>query len=53
VPRFSQLAPEFKAQGIDEIICISVNDAFVMNEWKQTQNAGELSVVMARPFNRR
>jgi glutaredoxin-like protein len=42
VPRFSQLAPEFKAQGIDEIICISVNDAFVMNEWKQTQNAGEL-----------
>jgi glutaredoxin-like protein len=39
VPRFSQLAPEFKAHGIDEIICMSVNDAFVMNEWKATQKA--------------
>lgn len=39
VPRFSQLAPVFKAQGIDEIICISVNDAFVMNEWQATQKA--------------
>jgi glutaredoxin-like protein len=39
VPRFSQLAPVFKAHGIDEIICMSVNDAFVMNEWKATQNA--------------
>jgi glutaredoxin-like protein len=39
VPRFSQLAPLFKAHGIDEIICMSVNDAFVMNEWQATQKA--------------
>ncbi len=39
VPRFSQLAAAFKAQGIDEIVCISVNDAFVMNEWRETQKA--------------
>jgi glutaredoxin-like protein len=37
VPRFDQLAPAFKAHGVDEILCISVNDAFVMNEWKHSQ----------------
>ena len=39
VPRYNQLAPEFKRYGVDEIICISVNDAFVMNEWKTAQRA--------------
>ena len=28
VPRFDQLAPVFNAHGVDEIICLSVNDAF-------------------------
>ena len=32
VPRYNQLAPKFTELGIDEIICISVNDAFVMAE---------------------
>ena len=39
VPRYDQLADAFKEQGVDDIICISVNDAFVMNEWQQAQNA--------------
>lgn len=39
VPRFNQLAGRFKALGVDEIICVSVNDAFVMNEWQESQNA--------------
>ena len=39
VPRYNQLAPEFKRHGVDEIVCISVNDAFVMNEWQQAQRA--------------
>jgi len=39
VPRYNQLVPLFEANGIDEVICISVNDAFVMNEWKRSQNA--------------
>ena len=39
VPRYNQLAPAFRQHGIDEIICISVNDAFVMNEWRAEQKA--------------
>ena len=45
VPRFNQLAPAFKAQGVDEIVCMSVNDAFVMNEWKETQNAENITFI--------
>ncbi len=43
VPRFNQLAGAFKAHGVDEIVCISVNDAFVMNEWKATQHADNIT----------
>jgi len=43
VPRFNQLAPVFKAHGVDEIVCISVNDAFVMNEWKTEQKADQIT----------
>lgn len=39
VPRFNQLARTFKAHGVDDILCVSVNDTFVMNEWKVNQNA--------------
>ena len=43
VPRFNQLQPLFAERGIDEIICISVNDAFVMNEWKASQKADRVT----------
>ena len=33
LPRYEALYDDFKAQGIDEIICVSVNDAFVMFQW--------------------
>jgi peroxiredoxin len=33
LPGFEAMHSEFKAQGIDEIYCVSVNDAFVMNDW--------------------
>lgn len=39
VPRYNQLAAEFKRHGVDDIVCISVNDAFVMNEWRAEQKA--------------
>jgi len=43
VPRYNQLVPAFRAQGVDAVVCLSVNDAFVMNEWQKTQNAEALT----------
>jgi glutaredoxin-like protein len=43
VPRYNQLAGTLKKHGVDEIVCISVNDAFVMNEWKQSQNVENIT----------
>ncbi len=43
VPRYNQLVPQFKEHGIDDVICVSVNDAFVMNEWKRAQKADRVS----------
>ncbi len=43
VPRYNQLAPAFRQHGIDEVICISVNDAFVMNEWRNEQKAFDIT----------
>lgn len=45
LPRFNQLASTFKAHGIDDVICISVNDAFVMNEWGKAQEAENLTLI--------
>jgi peroxiredoxin len=33
LPRYEELYEEFKALGVDAVICISVNDAFVMFKW--------------------
>jgi glutaredoxin-like protein len=42
VPRYNQLASRFKQLGVDQIVCMSVNDAFVMNEWKEAQDADNI-----------
>ena len=42
VPRFNQLAPSFYANGVDSIVCMSVNDTFVMNEWMKDQDADNI-----------
>ncbi|MBD8532202.1 MULTISPECIES: glutathione peroxidase [unclassified Massilia] len=45
LPRFNELAPVFRDNGIDDIVCFSVNDAFVMNEWKSGQDADDITFV--------
>jgi peroxiredoxin len=37
LPRYDELYEEFNRLGVDEIICVSVNDAFVMYKWGQEQ----------------
>ena len=49
VPGFVANADKIKAKGIDSIVCLSVNDAFVMDAWGKDQNADEL--VMAGDGN--
>ncbi|TNE35814.1 MAG: glutathione peroxidase [Alphaproteobacteria bacterium] len=45
LPRYNELAPVFKTSGVDRIICLSVNDTFVMNEWKKDQKAENITFV--------
>lgn len=45
VPRYNQLTPVFKQHGVDEVICVSVNDAFVMNEWQAEQHANNITFI--------
>ena len=42
VPRYDDLVPTLKQQGVDEVVCISVNDAFVMDAWKDQQHADNI-----------
>ncbi|MCG9884718.1 MAG: peroxiredoxin [Cyanobacteria bacterium] len=39
LPRYEELYDEILAQGVDAVICISVNDAFVMFQWGKQQGA--------------
>ena len=46
VPGFVEQAAAFKAAGVDEIWCLSVNDAFVMGAWgRELQTAGKLRML--------
>jgi peroxiredoxin len=39
LPRYEELYEEIKSLGVDAVICLSVNDAFVMFQWGKHQNA--------------
>lgn len=45
LPGFEQRYEEFKYYGIDDVYCISVNDAFVMNKWAQDQGLENIKVI--------
>lgn len=45
LPRYNELADAFKENGVDEIVCVSVNDTFVMNAWKADQEAENITVI--------
>lgn len=37
LPRYEELYDQFRDLGVDEVVCLSVNDAFVMYQWGQAQ----------------
>ena len=45
LPRYNELANTFKANGVDEIVCLAVNDAFVMDEWKRAEPAENVTLL--------
>jgi glutaredoxin-like protein len=45
LPRYNELAPVFRDEGIDTIVCISVNDPFVMEEWAKDQEAENVVLI--------
>ena len=47
LPGFIEKAGEIKARGVDRIVCLSVNDAFVMDAWGKAQGAGDKVMMVA------
>ncbi|MDP6475670.1 MAG: peroxiredoxin [Alphaproteobacteria bacterium] len=45
LPRYEELHGEFAAAGIDEVICLSVNDAFVMFQWGKAQGIENVTLL--------
>ncbi|MBQ0719759.1 MAG: glutathione peroxidase [Gammaproteobacteria bacterium] len=45
LPRYNELAPVLFANGVDDIICLSVNDAFVMAAWQEDQKAEHITFI--------
>ena len=42
LPRYNELAPTFARLGVDNVVCLSVNDTFVMNEWARDQESAHI-----------
>lgn len=47
LPGFVEKARDLKAKGVDKIVCMSVNDAFVMKAWGEAQKATGVVEMMA------
>ena len=45
LPGYEKFYDEIKEQGVDEVYCLYVNDAFVMKKWKEHQNAEKIKLL--------
>ena len=45
LPRYEELYEEIKSQGVDDIYCLSVNDAFVMFQWGKNLGADKVKLL--------
>jgi glutathione-dependent peroxiredoxin len=45
LPGYNELAKVFKENGVENVICMSVNDTFVMNEWAKDQEAEHVTLI--------
>lgn len=45
LPRYNELAPTFAKLGVDQVVCLSVNDTFVMNEWAKDQESENITLL--------
>ena len=50
LPGYVNMFDQYKEKGIDFIICISVNDPFVMNAWGKENNVGDKILMIGDPF---
>ncbi len=47
LPGFVEKADEIKSKGVDEIVCLAVNDAFVMQAWGKDRGTGDKLTLLA------
>jgi peroxiredoxin len=47
LPGFVMRTDELKAKGVDKVVCVSVNDPFVMSAWGHDQKVGQSVVMLA------
>lgn len=45
LPRYNELFETFKKEGFDDVICLSVNDSFVMNAWQESLGADKVTML--------
>ena len=50
LPGYVNIHQQYKDKGIDHIICMSVNDPFVMNSWGKENNVGDKIIMAGDPF---
>ena len=50
LPGYVNMYQQYKDKGIDHIICVSVNDPFVMSAWGKENNVGDKIIMMGDPF---